>query len=176
MNSLHEECLRQKYRFLLTNLDPTVLLGHMYEGKIFTRDDLANIRGKPTQGDQAYVFLHTLHRGGPRAFGVFMDALRETVTYEYIFDELNSTLQQLSSGTGKVLSYGNHARLVSLVKPYIRSQLFRSLLCTQSALNSCNFRHINRNLLLQCTEYRYDALTLHRKSECQKRATKLDQY
>ena len=68
------------------------MLAHLIAQEIITTDMQERIMGKETRKDKVQVLLRILPTRGPRAFGVFVEALRQT-QQPHIAEQLENTLR-----------------------------------------------------------------------------------
>uniref|UniRef100_X2B813 CARD domain-containing protein n=1 Tax=Capitella teleta TaxID=283909 RepID=X2B813_CAPTE len=68
--------MRQNLVKLTADLDPKDIYDQLIEGDVFTFEDKERIDHEVTRADKARELISVLLRKGPRAFGVFRDALK----------------------------------------------------------------------------------------------------
>ncbi|ELT89819.1 hypothetical protein CAPTEDRAFT_78894, partial [Capitella teleta] len=68
--------LRQNLVKLTADLDPKDIYDQLIEGGVFTFEDKERIDLEVTRAEKARELISVLCRKGPRAFGVFRDALK----------------------------------------------------------------------------------------------------
>lgn len=93
MEKRHQEALRKNWVYLMDNLILDDLLDLMQEREIFTANMAEEVSVKQTRKDKATHFLFTLIRRGPKAFDMFIEALRET-DQSFIADQVLTSLHE----------------------------------------------------------------------------------
>ena len=93
MERRHQEALRKNWVFLMDNLIMDGVLDSMMSKEIFTSSMGEEVSVKQIRKDQVTHFLFTLIRRGPRAFDLFLEALREN-SQDFIADQLVNTLNE----------------------------------------------------------------------------------
>lgn len=93
MEKRHQEALRKNWIFLMDNLILDDLLDIMQEKEIFTTNMAEEVNVKATRKEKATHFLFTLIRRGPKAFDIFIEALRET-DQGFIADKVLTSLNE----------------------------------------------------------------------------------
>ncbi|ELU10658.1 hypothetical protein CAPTEDRAFT_200994 [Capitella teleta] len=83
MEDWQKELLRQNLVKLTADLDPIDIYDQLIEGDVFTFEDKERIDHEVTRADKARELISVLCRKGPRAFGVFRDALKPKYPYLY---------------------------------------------------------------------------------------------
>ncbi|ELT89813.1 hypothetical protein CAPTEDRAFT_78897, partial [Capitella teleta] len=68
--------LRQNLVKLTADLEPIDIYDQLIKGGVFTFEDKERIDREFTRADKARELISVLCRKGPRAFGVFRDALK----------------------------------------------------------------------------------------------------
>jgi transcription initiation factor IIE alpha subunit len=88
MNPQHSTRLREMRVELVSNLDVRVVIDHLLQEGIITSDDYERIRRKEIRSDSVRELLDLLPTRGPRAFDVFVTALKTDKTYSWLVDKL----------------------------------------------------------------------------------------
>lgn len=75
MDDKHRNILRRNRSALSKDLEPTKILHHLVD--VLDVQDEENIKAKKTRKEASHELLDMLPRRGPKAFGVFKEALRK---------------------------------------------------------------------------------------------------
>ena len=75
MDEKHRDILRRNRSALIKDLEPKKILHHLVD--VLDEEDEENIKAKKTRMKASHELLDMLPRRGPKAFGVFKEALRK---------------------------------------------------------------------------------------------------
>ena len=98
MEKKHRDILRRKRVQLVDDLEPKQLLNYLLQEEALTDNDAETIKVEPTRSSQAEKLLDILPRRGPKAFGVFCDALESSVGQRHLVLLLKGNISVDSSG------------------------------------------------------------------------------
>jgi len=87
MQRTDAERLRMSRVDIVTDMDVHKVLDHLHQDFIITPEDYERICNKETSQDRARLLLDILPTRGPKAFGIFVQALQEA-GYDWLADKL----------------------------------------------------------------------------------------
>ena len=91
------ETLRKHYAELADDLDPRAIYGDLIQGGIISSDDKEYIESKEIRRSRAEELIDVLRRKGPKAYGVFKQALLKR-GYKHLYQLLEGTENSSSEG------------------------------------------------------------------------------
>lgn len=104
MDDKHRNILRRNRSALSKDLEPTKILHHLVD--VLDVQDEENIKAKKTRKEASHELLDMLPRRGPKAFGVFKEALRkkqpDLAIYLEKLEEMQTQLNQERAKTADV--------------------------------------------------------------------------
>ena len=87
MDPRDSDKLRRKRVRIVENVDARLLIDFLFQEGILVTDDCEIIQSKVTAADRSRTLLDILPTRGPRAFGIFIAALRQS-HYGWLADEI----------------------------------------------------------------------------------------
>ena len=92
MNKAHKKLLLRHRLALVEDLDTEDVCGLLFQNRVITENDSELIAAEKTRRQRNEALLDLLPRKGPKAYGRFLEVLRETGIYGHLVDLLDSGL------------------------------------------------------------------------------------
>ena len=90
--------LQRKLTALTNDLFPSELYPYLSQEGVLNDNDVQLIKAEATQRQQAYLLVTTLFHKGSKAYGAFVESLKDT--HRHLYDMLMDTDDQSSNESG----------------------------------------------------------------------------